>query len=87
MKTIWKYPLDVADHQVLNIPAGAEILCVQVQNGQACLWALVNADAPPARRGIFIHGTGHEVNRLAGKYIGTFQLMGGALVFHVFEEK
>jgi len=33
-----------------------------------------------------IYGTGHKHEHVEGTYIGTFQLDGGSLVFHVFEE-
>jgi hypothetical protein len=42
MKTIWKFPIATVDQQSLPIPAGAEMLCVQVQHGEPCIWALVN---------------------------------------------
>lgn len=31
MKTVWKFPLDVTDRQVVEMPSGARPLCVQVQ--------------------------------------------------------
>ena len=34
-----------------------------------------------------IYGTGHQHESISGEYVGTFQLHGGALVYHVFEEK
>lgn len=42
MKTIYKYPLDVTDRQVIAMPEDAEILTVQVQNGKPMLWAVVD---------------------------------------------
>lgn len=86
MKTIWKFPLEMQDEQVLSVPAGAQALAVQVQAGQPCLWALVDPEAPPAMLSIRIHGTGHPISDgLAGyEHIGTFQLAGGALIFHAF---
>ena len=45
MKTIYKYPLSLVDRQDLSLPRGAEILDVQLQCGQLCLWAIVDTDA------------------------------------------
>lgn len=85
MKKVFKYPLEVIDEQTVPMSAGAELLSVQMQNGQVCLWALVdiNEDAMCLRR-VFIHGTGHEIHH-DGKYVATFQARDGALVFHVFD--
>lgn len=86
MKTIWKFPLKVADTQVIDIPMPADILTIQMQGETPCLWALVNPDAEEkAIKAIAIFGTGHPLPDRAMTYIGTFQLHGGALVFHVFE--
>ena len=86
METIHKYPLKVKDVQLIEMPAHAEILCVQIQIGIPCLWAKVNPNYGTESRAIYIHGTGHTCDPRAKKYIGTFQLSGGTLVFHVFEE-
>lgn len=85
-KTIWKYPIPIADVQDVAMPEGARILCVQTQGELPCLWALVDPTAPPAPRKILIAGTGHTRDDLdLAQYLGTFQLAGGALIFHVFE--
>ena len=82
---IWKFPLGVTDVQVLEVPFGAKFLTVQVQNGVPCLWALVNPESGKVGRTIEVFGTGHHMDESDREYIGTFQLSGGALVFHVFE--
>ena len=57
MKTIWKFPLPVADQYVVKTPKGAEILTVQRQGDQACLWAIVDTNADTVARVFEIHGT------------------------------
>lgn len=50
------------------------------------MWALVDPEAPKAKRGFVTLGTGHkfpEAERF--HFIGTFQLDEGALIFHLFE--
>jgi hypothetical protein len=32
-----------------------------------------------------MYGTGHDMPDDPGQYVGTFQMHGGALVFHLFE--
>jgi len=83
--TIWKFPLQTTDFQVISLPIGHRILCVQVQGGTPCLWAQVDPERDSAQVGIRIYGTGHQVHRIDQSYIGTYQLNDGRLVFHVFE--
>ena len=86
MKTIWKFELETTDVFIVDMPIGAEILTVQEQYGKPCLWAVVDDDVEKERRAFCIHGTGHPVESPeVKKYIGTYQLMEGALIFHVFE--
>lgn len=87
-KTIWKFPLTVADVQHVAMPTGAEILCVQTQHEGPCLWVRVDPSATMEKRSIAIVGTGHPAPEPSdGDYIGTFQIHGGALVFHVFAKR
>ncbi|TNF09438.1 MAG: hypothetical protein EP323_00270 [Gammaproteobacteria bacterium] len=85
MDSIWKFELEVIDEQLIKMPAGSLTLDVQVQNGKPCLWARVNPKIEKVKRRIITHGTGHQVPETTGDYIGSYQLQGGALVFHVFE--
>lgn len=85
---IWKYELNITTGQNISMPKGAEILTVQTQNGKPCLWALVNPEAELETRFIELFGTGHPVLSGMGasrKYIATFQMNEGSLVFHAFE--
>ena len=85
MKQVFKYPIPIRDDFSLALPGGARILDVQVQNGVGCIWALVDASIPPIMRRFRLAGTGHPLNEPHLIHIGTFQLEGGALVFHLFE--
>lgn len=85
MRTIWKFELPMADSSDISMPVGAEVLCVQVQHGFPHIWAIVDTEKPPrVVRRFCIRGTGQELGAV-GKYIGTFQVRGGELVFHLFE--
>jgi hypothetical protein len=87
MKTIYKYHFDMRDETTVEMPEGAEILCVQTQKGYPCLWALVETENQKETHCFCIRGTGHALKGNEGKYIDTFQAMGGDLVFHVFEKE
>jgi hypothetical protein len=82
---IYKFPIRVTDVQAVRMSAGAQILTVQVQHGQPCIWAHLDPDQPPTTRTIEMFGTGHPIEPAPRQYIGTVQLQGGGLVFHVFE--
>jgi len=87
-QTIWKLPLPMADELRLQMPQGAEILCVQLQAGIPTIW--VRCDDDPAFAGrvhrvLQWRGTGHNADG-TGAYVGTVQLEGGALVFHLFDK-
>lgn len=84
MSKIFKYPLQVTDQQTIKMPYGAKVLCVQVQDGTPCLWALVDPTVESVDHFVNTVGTGHPTNQVAENYVGTYQLQGGALVFHVF---
>ena len=85
MMRIWKFPLKVEDEQELDMPSLACVLCVQVQNEIPCLWALVDDKRPTVRRIVHILGTGHVATGAeSSHYVGTFQLLSGSFVGHVF---
>ena len=75
------------DAQEIAMPAGAVILALQTQNEAPCIWALVDAEEPVHETRIFrTVGTGHSADVASkGTYVGTYQIRGGQLVFHVFE--
>lgn len=86
MKQIWKYDLAIAGIQDIKMPEGAEVLTVQVQRGVACIWALITPELKQVVRQFTVVGTGHDIaSQFEMNYIGTFQINGGDLVFHVFE--
>jgi hypothetical protein len=87
MKSIWKFPIEITDEQKVFMPQTAQVLSVQVQNGTPCIWALVDTEEQIAERTFIVHGTGHPCACEASEFIGTFQVRGGSLVFHLFEKK
>lgn len=89
-QTIFKYEIPATDKMSIEIPADAEILCVQVdqKTDKPCIWALVYPNNPKEERFFEVFGTGDEIRNDMGierKYIGTFQSLGGLLILHIFE--
>lgn len=85
MRTIHKYPIQIADEQPVEMPICAKVLSVQVQGNQVCLWAEVDTNRIAETRRVFIFGTGRPIpSSLDARYVGTFQIQDGALVFHVY---
>lgn len=85
-QSIFKYPLPLADHFSVEIPAGSSILTVQIQGDVPCLWAIVDKDAPMRTRRFAIYGTGWELppDEFQGEYVATVQAELG-LVWHIFD--
>lgn len=88
---IFKYELQLADDQQVELPHGAEILSVQFQKDQQGheilqLWALVDEyEKIMVPRLIRMYGTGHYMAGHPGKFLGTVQEAGGALIWHIFD--
>jgi hypothetical protein len=74
----------------IDMPQGAKILCVQVQRSEPCIWAICDRKAKLGPRRFFLAGTGLDFDEGSGSsqplaYVGTFQVHGGELVFHLFD--
>lgn len=84
MKTIYKYPIQLANFQRVAMPAGADILSCAMQNGVLCLWAVVDPTLNVKDdKFICINGTGNEITEDVKKFIGT--VFDRNFVWHVFE--
>jgi hypothetical protein len=85
-RTIWQFPVKMADAFAVTMPKGSEVVSVQMQRGTPVMWALVNDDPGPIEERRFaVHGTGHPVPADRTRHVGTFQEQGGAVVWHLFE--
>ncbi len=82
MSQIFKYPL-TEPIQVVQMPAGSQVLCVQVQGLHPTLWALVADNKTKEARKFEVIGTGNHFDYQGKTYIGTVQKSG--LVWHIFE--
>jgi len=88
-KSIWKFELKIDTDFTIEMPKGASVLSAQAQKETICIWAIVDTEAEKEKRTFEVYGTGHDLPSDIEKdrmLIGTVQLMGGALIFHVFEK-
>lgn len=87
-KVIWKFSIMVEDSQTVEMPIGAQILSVGMQDENARIWALVDPSAHKEKRLFELFGTGHPIpsgDGIERKFIGTLFIYGSSLVFHLFE--
>jgi hypothetical protein len=82
MRTIYKYPLTLAAVQKIEMPLGAELLAVQIQGKQICIWAVVNPEEEENVQTFYIVGTGHPMPEGRVRFLGTVQ--DDPFVWHVF---
>ena len=86
MITIYKYRVQLEEIFTVALPAGAEFLSVQVQNGNPEMWFRVDTSRDELPQLFGICGTGAELpaKLRSAPFKGTFQLNGGDYVFHLF---
>jgi len=87
MKTILKYEIEPKEIQTISLPRQAKILTVGCVKDSLYLWALIDLDNNTNEdRIIRVLGTGWTLGVEEDRtYIGTAQMNGGKLIWHVFE--
>lgn len=87
MRTIWKQPLVGQGRQEYLLPCTAQIIHVEAQQGNPCIWYLCDtSEQPKVLRTFLVVATGGEVPDNF-TFLGTALLMDGRFVLHVFEER
>lgn len=103
MNTIYKYTIDsieniVSDNNkvgyVIEMPFNSKILSAKVQNGNLCIWAMVDPNCELETRTVFVIGTGWPLidvifatrKNIEQKvnFVDTVLLGNGAFVYHIF---
>ena len=86
MKRIFKYELEVAEHQVLKLPKGSHFLSVESQKDNIVLYAVVDDSQPnTVDLSIKVVGTGQDVSNMEDfGFLGTVKLWNDSLMFHIF---
>lgn len=83
---VWKFMLQPFTQ--LQLPVNSHVLSADAQDGDICIWVLVNTDPTVEHESRFfeVHGTGHQINEIPElRFIDTVLLNDGHFVFHVFE--
>lgn len=99
MMTIWKYTLPAFQWSAyVDMPVGARILSVGLQDRKVVVWALVDKQARVAERRLWLVPTGSPgLEDFQGRaFVGTVQIpplprelggpLGGEFVVHVFTD-
>lgn len=83
MRTIFKYPIEITNRQIITSPLCSEIRHVGLDpSGQPCMWAEADFDLPPDPWTLYIIGTGHPIPNEATRHIGSF--VQGPFVWHAY---
>jgi len=83
---ILKYKVPLQETFSIDIPTDGLILAVQTQRNKPYIWVQVGT-ALSSKRNFRLLNTGEMFDVVSSeeKYIGTFQLDGGAFIGHLFE--
>ena len=84
MNKIYKYEIEIKDHQVLKIPQQYQILSFQCQNSRLVMWAEVDPSLPNTNLELYIVGTGHQAphHTLAHGHLASVQC--NSFVWHIY---
>lgn len=88
MRTIHEYTvLPGKDTQMLKNAVIIDVHSQGPRRENICVWAIVDTDEHLVDRKILVFGTGHELERNAGRgdYLGSVHDVYGQLVFHLFD--
>lgn len=88
MKRIYKYELEVADNQIIDIPSNT-LLSAQEQNEKIVVYALVDTESISTKYEFGINGSGNPITFDIENFdfLGTVKMYNGSLMFHVFYRK
>jgi hypothetical protein len=88
--TIWKYVLKLTDFQEISMPLGAKVLSAMEQDGQICIWCLVDSSCLGREScPIWIPDTGTPITNAVsqGRFVSSVSLEDGQTISHVFVGK
>lgn len=94
MRSIYKYDIMKVKDGIIEGPI-TKLLTAQAQHGSIMVWAEIDTEAENVKYQVIPVGTGWSLDMPAGEqcildthqYIGTVQLAGGGLIFHVYAKK
>lgn len=95
MITVHKFPVQIQNLFTLKMPAGAEVVHVDLQNRQPFMWVRIDTAQPLKLYEFGVFGTGEDMTDTGNDYphnnpvahaphLGTFLMHDGQLVLHLF---
>lgn len=82
MKRIFKYAIRITDVQRIHMQVGAEVCYVGLDpDGNHCIWAIVDPEAPMEWVTVLVIGTGHPI---PDEVIFLGSMVAAPFVWHVF---
>ena len=85
MRTIHKQKLEITDIQEIELPWYSQIIRLDTQGNDVCIWYECDPDQPKEKVTIYCYGTGHKMRIGNQRYIGTAFVLEG-LVFHFYQK-
>ena len=86
MYKIFKYPFEIKDEFIIEMPYNSKILNTFCQNDIPCMWVLVNPQRKIQKRKFVVMGTGHSIEEIYNlEYVSTFPQFDGKFIWHLFE--
>lgn len=92
MRTIYKYPVDMAAPRFpVEMPGTIKVVHVQMQGDQPMMWVEVDPEMPEAEHDFAVVGTGHPVpfdgtvgsdTTTCGEHVGSWQ--DGIFMWHLY---
>lgn len=89
MRAVWKFPFEIKDRVVLEMPEEAVVLLVECQDptpgfgGKVpIIWAEINTNNEFEERTFFVYGTGMQIPWTL-KHVASFQH--GQFVWHLYQ--
>lgn len=85
-KIIYKYQLNYAPEQTLQLPADAEVLTLGNQRNGLFIWVLVDPTREKIDRKIRCFPTGEMINVNPGEFLGSAKTFNEDFIWHFFME-
>ena len=85
MRTVFKYPLSTNREFTIELPLGARLLHIGLQENMPTLWAEVDKNSSLERRTFFCIGTGYDIPDNAS-YVGTIEQSGYYMWHYYIDE-
>lgn len=82
MKTIYKYPIEIVDKQIIKFDRSKVVHVGLDPQGTPCIWAEYCSIYPPSDHFVYIIGTGNPMPEITLRHIGSF--IQGPFVWHVY---